>query len=769
MSVLPGKGARRVGAALLVSLVGLTWATWAEAQETAPAILYSYTKVAVGNDIQYVLVPQAARRTILPKGTALSTAVVNGVFKELRNDKATTYGNTDLEVSPRDLEKGVVTVKIDKEREKYFPIISSEVVYTLTQLGIEAVNFPGHSRKPMTRADVEFAAYRLTVPAWRALPPTAIPAASIIMPDGSELSDAQFASKIKAGDPQIVELIKTYLGSKDERVVMVAMAAIPAMKLADGAQLLLPVLKDKNPDLRMAALEGLSVYTDDAILDAISDVMDKDKDAKVALKASEVLGRSSNKKYAVRAQFFALRGEDEAASLAAIEALVKSKEATVAPELVTAARGKREKVAVAAINALAELKVVGDLVALFEDGKLAATRRVVAAAHVASLGDNGQRFKALSFQAAEGKADVAVTALDALAKFKEPAPRESLEAALKHPEKDVRHKAARLLSEVRDPASLPALADAGTRPEDEAVIEEVASNIMARLTLAEVLQYTTNRNIVLQRVAYLALGSKISGGGGGGKVFEALTKGVKSKDGGIRGASARGLGAFKNDKALAAIMEMANDTEAVVRRDVARALGNWPAGTQTEALLKLLADKEGDVVEAAAISIRMRVETDAYPQILKLSRANHPHAGVRGAAYRALVVVAPEKEAQTVISVVGGGLFDKDRDVRLLSIRLLGQFEQTSAVTTLAALLNDPLEENRVESIKALGRTKSAEAVELVATVVGDQSKPVRLAAMEALGEIGSKKGADAIKKQLATESDIDVIKAGEAAMRKLK
>ena len=139
------------------------------------------------------------------------------------------------------------------------------------------------------------------------------------------------------------------------------------------------------------------------------------------------------------------------------------------------------------------------------------------------------------------------------------------------------------------------------------------------------------------------------------------------------------------------------------------------------------------------------------------------------AVLRAIVVLAPEKELQTVISVVGGGLFDKERDVKLLAIELLGNYDNTAAVTTLAALINDPAEEFRVRSLLALGSTKSEDAIELIVSVLADQSATVRATAMTACGLSGQKTCVDPMRTQLALETDEGVLAAGKAALKKLK
>jgi HEAT repeat protein len=697
----------------------------------------------------------------------MSPAVVNAVFLELKNRKSATYGGASLKVSPASIKKGTATVTLDESKSKYETIVRSEIVYTLTQLGLRNVQFEG-TKGGVTRADIDRAAFRLTVPAWRALPPARVQPAIILTPNGEEMTAATFYEKIAKKDPAIESMARSYLASKDERVVLTTIASVSALNLAVDA-LLIPLLKDKRPTVRIAVIEALSGNEQTEVLDAISGVMDKDKDSSVSMRAASALGQSKKREYSVRALYFNLRGPDEAAAIEAVQALGESGEITATAEVVKAARGKSQKMALAAIEALGALKQSSELVRLFEDQKVDAERRLSAARITTTLGDEDSTFRAHRLHVVIAPPEVALSGLDALAAMETPQAREAIEGALKHAEIAVRHAAIRKLDTIGSPASLNPLAAAGTTAEDLELVEEVASRIMGTLELTDVLRSANGKALVLKRVAYRALGAKTEGSDSN-RVFAVLGKGTASKDAGIRASSALALGSFQNDKALALIVELSKDADPKVRRNVARALANWPAATSTALLYDYLKDPDGEVVAAAVDTFRLRKEFEAYKPVLKLYRGKpHPFAGVRMAVLSALVVLAPEKELQTVISVVGGGLFDKEREVKLLSIELLGKYDNPAAVTTLAALINDPSEDLRVRSLIALGNTRSKDAIELIVSVMADQSPIVRAAAIEACGLSGQKACVEPVRTQLALEEDEQVLAAGKAALKKLK
>ena len=758
-------------ATLVTALVAVAMVATQASAQTGSAVLYSYEKLVIGNDVQWVLMPTRGKLK-LARGTAPSPAVANGIFNELRDRKRATYGSTSLDVSANSIKKGTATVKIDGGKADYFPIIAAEVIYSLSQIGVTKVSFPGQSRKAMGREDVPFAVYTLEVPAWRALPPREIAPATIILPNGAQQDAAAFYSDLKKKADDTRKLLDAYAASKDNDQVIAAVSAAQAIAFRGWEEFVTKQLGHKAPEVRLAALDALADSTQDGALSAIAKVMDSDKDDKVAARAAKVLGASKNTKYAAMAIYFQLRGGDEAAALDAIQQLVKLGEPTAADELAKTARGKSDKVALAAIVALPKLQGGDQLTSLFQDGKLQGDRRMAAATEARGLDkDPKARLAALTYMAANAPESTALKALEELKAIKDS--RASIEQALAHADKKVRHTAAAYLTEIRDPASLDALADAaGKKPEDAEVMEEAASVIMAKLSLTDVLKYTRTNKPVLKRVAYLALGQKVGGAGSKG-IYDVLAKGIKSNDPGIQAASARALGPYKDDRALKLVLSVANSKHGKVRRAVALALGNWSTPSGSDVLKGYLNDSDHSVIAGAVQAFGERFEYDVYPAVLKLYRPNrHPDKEVRTATLKTLAALTPrdnEKQTQVVISVLTGGLYDPEPEVKMTAIAMLGKYNHKAAVTGLASLINDPVERYRVASLEALGDTGSDEAIELITSVLNDPTKAVRLAAIDALAELGKKSASPALQKQIAREQDKEVQAAARAALKKLK
>lgn len=737
---------------------------------TGKIIVYSYERVFLGNDVQYLLLPASGKMKV-PQGSKVSPALVKGAFNELRSRKPTTYGGSSIDLTPTTLAKGQATIKIDPSKSRYFLIIASETILTLEQFGIKSVAFPGHSKKSLTRKDLSFGLYTLQVPAWRALPPRSIQAARVVLHDGTVITSKTFYGRLKAKGDEAKALLTPYLASSDKNQLMAAMTAVTTAKPRAWPKLMVPLLKHKDPAIRTRALDALATQKSEDILAAIGATMDRDKDPAVALRAAKILGASKNKKFQVMALFHQLRGPDEAAAIGATAKIAASKQESGVPELEKAAAGKRDKLAIAAIEALGAMRRHAELQKIFASKKTKKPRRCAAAKQVASLSDAKARFAALAYIALNGRASEALKALGSLSKIKDPSPRPIIESALRHTDRSVRTAAATKLASLRDPASLkPLAAAAAAHPEDTETMQGAASTIMARLPLADIIQFTTNRNLGLKRIAYQALGAKANDATKG-RIFDILVKGTKNKDAGIRRASTLALSVYgRNPKALKVLVGLAKDSDGKVRRNLARALSSWPAGVEYDLLMSDLTDKDGAVVAAAVDTLHKRGDDKAYKKILALYRGDpHPDKRVRMAALRGIVDLHPKKERQTVISVLSGGLYDKEREVKLLALELLGEFNNPAAVTGIALLINDPDETYRIASLRALGKTHSLDALELLVSVVGDPSKKVRMAALSAMGDLGQKAGIVHISTAIAMEKDPDIIAAGKAALKKIK
>ena len=84
--------------------------------------------------------------------------------------KRGTYGTAKLAFQTDYKKTKIVYVWLDKTKASYHPIVMAETVYTFTENGASKVIFPGVKPNGLTRTDVPFSAYILTVPLWQALP-----------------------------------------------------------------------------------------------------------------------------------------------------------------------------------------------------------------------------------------------------------------------------------------------------------------------------------------------------------------------------------------------------------------------------------------------------------------------------------------------------------------------------------------------------------------------------------------------------------------------
>ena len=129
--------------------------------------------------------------------------------------------------------------------------------------------------------------------------------------------------------------------------------------------------------------------------------------------------------------------------------------------------------------------------------------------------------------------------------------REVVEGFLTSKSERKRVSAGRTLLELGESASLMAIGDAIEDVDDADDLERIGYQLMTAQSLAKITQLADSSQDHVKRLAFRALGERAVEEGAGPKVFEKLVDGTKSRDEGIRAASARAIGAYANDRALA--------------------------------------------------------------------------------------------------------------------------------------------------------------------------------------------------------------------------
>lgn len=738
----------------------------AVAQAEGGSVRYSYEKVEIGDKVEWVLVPRAQ----LSLGGTVTKSKLIEAFEVLKKSKGSTYGGTTIRISGN-LPKAQVSINIDPKYSGYKLIIMAETVYTMTELGLDGVEFPGHAEGKVTRAQIPFAVYTLTLPMWRALPPAGILPAQIMLASGKIVDGDDFYSRWGKKDDALVKELYDYLKSDDLYSVTNVMKLLPELKLPYVDQVL-PLLAHKNPAIREQALETLASNRNDApVLKAAAAALASEKEAALAAKMAAFLGDSKDKSYQVLKPLYELSLSDPKVAIAATDELAKFKgDDRVTKGLEAQLVNKDATIAAASAKALDKLGASSTLITALTNGQIDAAIRLDIARALGQQKSDSDKLAGFTYLANNAEERESIRAIGALAAIKGADGRKGVEEFLTSPVPYRRATAASELAALKDPASLPAIAKGVKAAKADAeVIEDAGFVIMGTLSLKDILEQTKSRDNIIQRLAYRALGERAAKEKAGAKVLDTLKAGIQNKDPLIRGAAARALGELASKEAGESLKGITDDKSPEVRRDVAVALGKMPEGTLTEVLVKYLDDSAPGVQAAAMDALGQRKEALAWDKIKALLKSSEDE--VRAASLRALTrLVARSDKAgvSEVISLLSGAVADKALSVRIEALRQLGTFKDDTAVASIAAQLNAKEEEVRVIAFESLGETGNASAADLVLTGLVDPSVKVRREVVLALGKLKAKSAKKPLQEHLKTEKDEEIEQLIKATVKKL-
>ncbi|MFP4599124.1 MAG: HEAT repeat domain-containing protein, partial [Persicimonas sp.] len=752
---------------LAALMIVVAWPAFAAAQ--GGTVRYSYEKIEVGADEQWGLVPRAARAEL---GGKLTKSKIFDAFKLLKDEKSGTYGNSSIRIGGKLPNAAKVTVKIDPKmaRQGRGLIIMAETVYTMSELGVAEVEFPGHFDGAMKREDVPFYAFTLTLPMWRALDVGTVTHARVRLPDGELIAASQFEKRWKQKDPALQEALFSYLDDSQVYTVRSVLKLLPDLKI-DYAQRVTPLLKHSSSSVRTQALSVLEAHrNDEVVLEAVLAMMNSDDKDELARSAAEFLGKAKSDKYNIHRDLYVLENGSVEESTKAVQALAKRKSDKRAVDAVYSHLSEeRAEVTEASAEAIDEMGATDKQIAALENEKIDDGLRLTIARTLADSDDTESKHIGLTYVTSNTTGRSAELAIRRLGEIASDEARKTIESFLKASERRKQLSAADVLVERGEAASLDALASAVETSENSRQLEQASYELMVAQPLDQILERTEAGDPVIKRIAYRALGERAVKDGAGAQVFDKLADGAKSGDPAVRGASARAIGVFGDDKALDTLKALADDKNAAVRAGVAYGLGYFDGGQMFDTLAGYLDDPEPEVVAAALAAMEQRKEATKWKEIKALTEADDPH--VRANALRAmaqLVSRQDKKGVREVISLLSGSVSDNSRIVQLTAIQQLATFEDDTAATGIAIQLNAEDLSLRVAAIEALGKNGHSSATELVVSVLEDPDPDIRRAAIMAIGELDDAAAEPELEALLEKEEDVDLKKLIERTLRKI-
>lgn len=488
-----------------------------------------------------------------------------------------------------------------------------------------------------------------------------------------------------------------------------------------GREAIPPLLKavgDGDWRVRKTAVEALAAFGGDDVVSGLIAGLSAHDNAGMRNSAIEALVQIGGQ--AVDAMLAAMHTPDADVRKFLIDTLGDIRDARAVPALVRALDDRDENICVAAAEALGKVRdrrAVDPLIACLARSD----RGWLDYAAAEALGEIGDERALAPLLAALGRSSLREPVLESLGKIGNAKTLAPLTAGLADP--------LRIVREVSAVALFTIFRKSGPAEREE-MIRSVRSGMDERTAdfLEELLITTAGE---LQKAAITALGwagkessiEKLLALLKEEEIEEPVVQALKTIDGGAK----------------AALLRHVADDNALVRRVVARVLGETGAPGVEDVLIAMLTDENGHVRSTAAESLGRLGSRKAVGPVLRL--LEDEYRSVQESAIHALAAIGDE-------SVLDGLLVDfssRDASMRRNIVLLLGKFSSVRAADALAFALKDEEPEVRKAVVHALGAMPEDRALRPLMLAITDDDPEVRMLAAEALGKVNAPETADAL------------------------
>ncbi len=237
---------------------------------------------------------------------------------------------------------------------------------------------------------------------------------------------------------------------------------------------------------------------------------------------------------------------------------------------------------------------------------------------------------------------------------------------------------------------------------------------------------------------------------------------------------------YLDQRSAAFLIEYIPHENALVRRTVARVLGDLVVSAAENPLIALLKDENGHVRSTAAFALgRLRSRKACVPLLTLLA---DEYESVQESAIQALAVIGDESvlerlikdfsrrdtlmrrnialllgkfSSERAIDALTFALKDEEPPVRKAVIHALGNVAGENALRSLLLAITDDDPEVRRLAAEVLGRSKIGGARNALLPLLNDDDIWVRAAATRGLGEIGGEEAVEALMAHLDAATDI--------------
>ncbi|MBM4371036.1 MAG: HEAT repeat domain-containing protein [Deltaproteobacteria bacterium] len=725
----------RILSTLVLALSILTPAA-AAADETYFA--FGAEQIETGGTKQFAFIPFAFRA---PREGNLERRVAH-IFTKIHEPRAAVYGDTYLFIKEAPGGAPEAWLTLDPAAAQFHNVIVGEIYLTLGNLGVDRLHVSPWDRW-VTDADVVYPYFAPMFPVWEALPPARYFHSVVRLADGTYLASGDFYAKLDARDPALYQRIFDVLGGDVAYPKLRVLSSFGQLSIPDPAIHLIPLLKDRDTEVKYTAIEMLSKDSRPQVLDALGELADSDPDPEARLRAARILVDAGRGNFQIYILFEKLKSKDltEVRDTVAKLGLSGDRRVLTALEgtLVHPDAGVRQ----ASLDSILKLKDLETLKRILTRPEVEAGFREQAARALMAEPDRENCQVGIRYLLASPTDPSVLDAIDVLRMrtYGDMAP--ELVALYLHPSPGVATRAVEATAGLKLVDRIPDLAQAAKRTELVEAARGALSALMATLGLDEVVALAADRELVVRELALRAATPYVTDTAKRKTVLGLLYSALKDPDVTLRRSSALALRDTGDPEVLSKLVTAATDTDAQVRLTVtegAAALGN-EEGDQV--LLALIDDPDDGVKLAVVKAIGVR-KVKAAMEKLKF-RVTHRDLEMRRAALRTIVSLneTPEDHKQ-FLQVYQSAIFDPDVEIKIAGLEGIQWINDPNVVALLTdgTLKFHPDPRVRAVTLLGLGRSRDFNVIEDVARGLALTEPPeVQRAAIQGLKLMGHKKG----------------------------
>jgi HEAT repeat protein len=241
-----------------------------------------------------------------------------------------------------------------------------------------------------------------------------------------------------------------------------------------------------------------------------------------------------------------------------------------------------------------------------------------------------------------------------------------------------------------------------------------------------------------------------------------LEKVLQSEQPELVALAAEGLARLGEQSVYELLKEKLNSPFAHVRQAILRSMEALDHPDHTRQMLELIEDPNPVLREIGIISLSRLQKHEHSARIL--AALADPAENVRRAAVQALPVLGDPQAFDTLEEVSRG----EDAGMRIAAVKALASCPAEFAVPLLHTALEDMDYWVRIHACRSLAQFGRPESYPYMAELIRDPMPPVRVAALDALSESGSESALEAVLPFIEDEN-IDVRRAAQRAIEHLR